>query len=89
MTRGTAFDLVEACALLERTPSLVRAWLAGLPEPWIRADEGPDTWNHSSNRALTLQTPEGRGMRLMLDALGRMTSAVPAGVDSMVFAYDM
>jgi hypothetical protein len=41
----TAFDLPEACALLERTPSVLRAWLAGLPEPWVRADEGPDTWN--------------------------------------------
>ena len=39
------FDLGEACALLERTPPVLRAWLTGLPEPWVRADEGPETWS--------------------------------------------
>lgn len=43
---------------------------------------------HSSNRALTIRTPEQRETRLMLDPLGRMTSAVVAGVDSVVLAYD-
>ena len=41
----TAFDLAEGIAVLERTPGVLRAWLADLPEPWIRADEGPDTWS--------------------------------------------
>lgn len=31
--------------MLERTPPILRTWLAGLPEPWARADEGPETWN--------------------------------------------
>jgi hypothetical protein len=39
------FQLTEACALLERTPPILRTWLGGLPEPWVRADEGPATWN--------------------------------------------
>jgi hypothetical protein len=39
------FDLGEGLAVLERTPAVLRAWLAGLPEPWTRADEGPDTWS--------------------------------------------
>jgi hypothetical protein len=39
------FDLDEALAMLERTPGVLRAWLSGLPEPWIRATEGPDTWS--------------------------------------------
>ena len=41
----TAFDLDEGCALLEHTPGILRAWLAGLPEPWVRATEGPETWS--------------------------------------------
>jgi hypothetical protein len=40
-----AFDLVEGCAVLERTPAILRAWLTDLPEPWVRADEGPNTWS--------------------------------------------
>jgi hypothetical protein len=44
MTPAT-FDLDEGCAILERTPAVLRAWLSGLPEPWARADEGPETWN--------------------------------------------
>ncbi len=39
------FDLAEGIAVLERTPAVLRAWLADLPEPWVRADEGHDTWS--------------------------------------------
>lgn len=39
------YSIDEAVALLERTPPILRAWLTGLPEPWIRAREGPGTWN--------------------------------------------
>ncbi len=41
----TTFDLDEAIAVLERTPSVLRAWLSGLSAAWIEADEGPDSWN--------------------------------------------
>lgn len=44
MTRAE-FRLDEAIAVLERTPAVLRAWLADLPESWVRADEGPDTWS--------------------------------------------
>jgi hypothetical protein len=37
--------LTESIPLLERTPRVLRALLAGLPEPWITATEGPGTWN--------------------------------------------
>jgi hypothetical protein len=40
-----SFDLAEGCAVLERTPAVLSAWLAGLPESWARADEGPQTWS--------------------------------------------
>jgi hypothetical protein len=30
---------------LRRTPSTLSALLSGLPESWIRATEGPDTWS--------------------------------------------
>jgi hypothetical protein len=39
------FDLDEAMAVLERTPTILRAWLSGLPQAWIEADEGSETWN--------------------------------------------
>lgn len=40
-----AFALDEAVAILERTPSVLRAWLAELDEAWLVADEGPDTFS--------------------------------------------
>ncbi len=42
---GTGFSLDEAVAVLERTPGLLAAWLRDLPEPWLVADEGPDTFS--------------------------------------------
>ncbi|HEU4334496.1 MAG TPA: DinB family protein, partial [Candidatus Eisenbacteria bacterium] len=39
------YRLEEATAILSRTPGILRAWLSGLPEPWIRATEGPGTWS--------------------------------------------
>jgi len=38
------FDIGDGIAVLERTPSVLRTWLEGLPKPWLDADEGPDTW---------------------------------------------
>ena len=39
------FNLVEATALLARTPATLDALLRDLPQPWIAATEGPDTWS--------------------------------------------
>jgi hypothetical protein len=39
------FDLAAGTAILERTPHVLRAMLGGLPDRWITADEGPDTWS--------------------------------------------
>lgn len=39
------FELAEGIAILERTPAILHAWLARLPEPWLEANEGPDTWS--------------------------------------------
>lgn len=38
-------DLADATAVLARTPASVRALLAGLPESWTLATEGPGTWS--------------------------------------------
>jgi hypothetical protein len=40
-----AFRLDEALLVLERTPALLAAWLGGLPEAWLAADEGPGTFS--------------------------------------------
>jgi hypothetical protein len=39
------FKLSQATPILRRTPRVIRALLAGLPEPWITATEGPDSWS--------------------------------------------
>jgi uncharacterized damage-inducible protein DinB len=41
----TTFDLHTGMEILRRTPGAVRAWLAGLPEDWVRKNEGPETWS--------------------------------------------
>lgn len=37
-------EVAHAAAVLERTPATLRALLAGLPNEWISATEGPNTW---------------------------------------------
>lgn len=44
-----AFDLTEGIAILERTPAALRALLSGLPEQWITATEGPETFSAFDN----------------------------------------
>ena len=39
------FDLAEARAQLARTPATLRAWFTGLPDAWLQADEGTDTFS--------------------------------------------
>ncbi len=39
------FDFSDALPVLERTPRVVRVLLQGLPDSWLRGDEGPDTWS--------------------------------------------
>lgn len=43
------FQLSEAISALERTPAVFRALLAGLPEAWVTADEGPNTFSPFDN----------------------------------------
>jgi hypothetical protein len=40
-----AFDLEEGIAILTRTPGTLDRMLRGLPDGWIRAHEGGDTWS--------------------------------------------
>jgi hypothetical protein len=39
------FDLEKAFAVLERTPKAIRELLADLPNEWLDATEGPNTWS--------------------------------------------
>ena len=43
------FDLQNGIAVLERTPATFRALLAGLPEAWTAANEGPATFSPFDN----------------------------------------
>jgi hypothetical protein len=42
---GQPFVLAEATTLLERTPRVLDVWLRWLPETWITATEGGETWS--------------------------------------------
>jgi hypothetical protein len=39
------FSLGAALPILRTTPDVLRVWLSALPDPWISANEGPDTWS--------------------------------------------
>lgn len=39
------FELNQAVAVLSRTPTALKALLAGLPDDFIRNNEGPETWS--------------------------------------------
>jgi uncharacterized damage-inducible protein DinB len=43
--RPNEFSLAEAVTILERTPAGLSALLDGLPETFVRATEGDDTWS--------------------------------------------
>lgn len=45
MASLSEFNLTEATALLARTPETLDALLRGLPNIWVRGDEGRDTWS--------------------------------------------
>lgn len=45
MTRLPEFNLPDAVAILNRTPASLNALLRGLPEVWVRRNEGNDSWN--------------------------------------------
>jgi DinB superfamily len=45
MANLTQFSLAEAVAVLTRTPAALSAWLRGLPDVWVRSNEGEDTWS--------------------------------------------
>jgi len=38
-------QLADALSILARTPATLDALLRGLPGPWLRANEGPETWS--------------------------------------------
>jgi len=44
MPTSTEFSLAEAIAVLTRTPATLNALLRGLPNTWVRGNEGKDTW---------------------------------------------
>ena len=39
------FELEPAIAILGRTPAALNTLLRGLPDAWVHANEGPDTWS--------------------------------------------
>ena len=45
MANLTEFSLADAIAVLSRTPATLNALLRGLPNIWVRCNEGKDTWS--------------------------------------------
>jgi hypothetical protein len=42
---SSEFRMADAIALLSRTPATIDALLRGLPDVWVRNNEGNDTWS--------------------------------------------
>jgi len=40
-----SFDLAEAIPVLRRTPAVLDALLRGVPDAWVRANEGPESFS--------------------------------------------
>lgn len=45
MPSASEFNLSDTIALLARTPAAIDALLRGLPDVWVRNNEGQDTWS--------------------------------------------
>jgi hypothetical protein len=45
MARSNEFDLTDAIEVLRRTPVTLNVLLRGLPDIWVRCNEGKDTWS--------------------------------------------
>lgn len=45
MLRSSEFGLSDTIALLSRTPAALNTMLSGLPDIWVRSNEGNDTWS--------------------------------------------
>jgi DinB superfamily len=45
MSNSTKFSPLEAIAVLSRTPAALDALLRGLPDIWVRGNEGQGTWS--------------------------------------------
>jgi hypothetical protein len=45
MASPTEFNLAETLAILTHTPATLNALLRGMPNIWVRGNEGKDTWN--------------------------------------------
>src|SRR5271166_6256575 len=45
MASLTGFSLAESIPVLARTPATLNVLLRGLPDNWVRCNEGADTWS--------------------------------------------
>ena len=45
MANLTEFSLAESIPILSRTPATLSALLRGLPDKWVRCNEGTNTWS--------------------------------------------
>ena len=39
------FSVEQGITILQRTPSVLQEQLSGLPDSWLRSNEGPNTWS--------------------------------------------
>jgi len=74
------FEPADAAAVLRRTPGALRALLAGLPERWLHAYEGDDTFSPWEVVAHLLSGDEVGPWRAYLPVLSRAPAeSGPAG----------
>lgn len=68
------FDLTQATDVLSRTPTALRALLAGIGDGWSRGNEGPDTFSAFDNVGHLIDADETDWIPRMRVILARGTS---------------
>jgi len=78
-------DLEGASAILRRTPDVLDTLLRTLPDPWIRENEGPDTWSSFDVVGHLVEAEATNWIPRMRHLLARGESAVFPPFDRFAF----
>lgn len=81
-----ALELAEARTLLDRTPGVLDALLRGLPEAWLHANEGPETWSSVEVVGHLLEAEETNWIPRVRHLLAHRESAAFPPFDRFGFA---
>ncbi len=81
-------DVNDASALLSRTPSTLNAWLRDLPDTWLAAHEGGDSWSPSDVVSHLIQAERTNWMPRVRHLLEHGTSRPFDAFERMAVMHD-